>query len=303
MTRPVAGTTTADEATPALRAAATVLWLTGIGLSVAMVLLRLELDRLGVSDRFDTYLFTTVAGVMLAYGALGRFLVARRPGQLVGWIFLATPIGVGIVFGGFTALEWASATGRSEEAFVAWIGLIAPVSLVPTMFLAFPALALFFPDGRLPGPRWRWPVRLLVAAITVGIMAALIQPGQMVPSYAAQPHRPAIPPVPTAAGRDHALAVPDRRRGSAVLGSRAIIVRDPPRGHPTSDGNWHGSWARSCHRRGGGSAVRDRGVTSWIDSSASPSLALLPQRRPSRSCDTTSTTSTGSSVGRSATPS
>jgi len=118
MMRPVTRTMS-DEASLALRVLASLLWLAGVVLGVVMVVLRIELDRLSVSDPFDTILFTAVALVMLAYGTLGRFLVARRPRQLVGWIFLATPIGVGIVFGGFTALDWAHATGQSGASFVA----------------------------------------------------------------------------------------------------------------------------------------------------------------------------------------
>jgi hypothetical protein len=211
-------------ASPALRFTATALWLAGVVLAVAMLLLRIELDRMGVSDRYDTYLFATLAGVMLAYGSLGRFLVARRSRQLVGWIFLATPIGVGIVFGGFTALDWASATGRSGEPIVAWIGVIAPVSLAPTMFLAFPALALAFPDGRLPGPRWRWPVRLLVAAMSIGAIAALIQPGPMDPKLPPNPiGLPFLPSMPLLAV-NIALGYPSVIVGT-LLGIAAILVR------------------------------------------------------------------------------
>jgi hypothetical protein len=273
MTRPAARHMT-DGASPALRVGATLLWVTGVLLAVGMVLLRLELDRLGVADRFDTLLFATIAGVMLAYGSLGRFLVARRPRQLVGWIFLATPIAAGIVFGGFTALEWASATGRSGEPVVAWIALIAPASLVPTMLLAFPALALVFPDGRLPGPRWRWPVRLVLLAVTVSTAAAVLHPGQIDPSL---PPSPIDLPLPGDAlmGLNIALGMPSVAIAS-LLGIAAIVVRIR-RGN--SDERRQLAWflgAMLIIVVAEGPQFASEDATTWIDILGVASLALLP---------------------------
>ena len=274
MMRPVTRTMS-DEASLALRVLASLLWLAGVVLGVVMVVLRIELDRLSVSDPFDTILFTAVALVMLAYGTLGRFLVARRPRQLVGWIFLATPIGVGIAFGGFTALDWAHATGQSGASFVAWIGIIAPVSLALTMFLAFPALALVFPDGRLPGPRWRWPVRLLVAALSVGAIAALIQPGSMDPTLPPNPiGLPFLPSLPLLAV-NIALGYPSVVLGT-VLGIAAIIVRIR-RGR--SDERRQLAWFLGAVLivvviEGPQFATED--ATTWADILGVSSLALVP---------------------------
>jgi len=267
--------TISDEASLALRVLASLLWLAGVALGVVMVVLRIELDRLSLSDPFDTILFTAVALVMLAYGTLGRFLVARRPRQLVGWIFLATPIGVGIVFGGFTALDWAQTTGQSGASFVAWIGIIAPVSLAPTMFLAFPALALVFPDGRLPGPRWRWPVRALLAALSVGAIAALIQPGSMDPTLPPNPiGLPFLPSLPLLAV-NIALGYPSVVLGT-VLGIAAIIVRIR-RGR--SDERRQLAWFLGAVLiivviEGPQFATED--ATTWADILGVASLALVP---------------------------
>src|ERR687893_1754437 len=110
-------------------------------------------------------------GTLLAvgYSTVGAVVASRRPGNPIGWVLCAI------------GLSWGAAHLNSEYATYAL--LAAPGSLpagevaawiyswlwVPGLGLIV-FLALLFPNGRLPSPRWRpfaWLSVLLVAAGTI----------------------------------------------------------------------------------------------------------------------------------------
>ena len=92
--------------------------------------------------------------VALASTLTGAALAARLPRNAVGWLLLAN----GLVFAAFGLVD----------AWVAYAVLDAPGALPggrwavlysertwPLLFVPVTAIAWLFPDGRLPGPRWR----------------------------------------------------------------------------------------------------------------------------------------------------
>jgi hypothetical protein len=126
-----------------------------------------------------------VEGLVL-FGGFGMFvvvgavLVAKRPGNLIGWILSAASLVVVV-----SALETYAAyvmTTRGQPDWLAVVGAWAN-SWYWFMFimLAFIYLPLYFPDGRLPSRRWR-PV-----AVTAGVGALLIiVPGMLVDTLSGQ---------------------------------------------------------------------------------------------------------------------
>jgi signal transduction histidine kinase len=108
--------------------------------------------------------------VAIAYSGVGALLAARRPGNAIGWLFLA----MGLV-GALVALafHWAiyglvTQPGAPGAALALWGGLaLASTLLVPT----FPLL--LFPSGRLPDRRTRI-VTVLAALATVALAFSLI---------------------------------------------------------------------------------------------------------------------------------
>ena len=227
------------EATAALRFATNALWLVGVGLGVLMVALRVELARLG-GDPLQAWVFIAVALVTVIYAFLGRLLVSRRPRQLVGWIFLATPIAVNLVFLGFSTIDWANRTGNLDAPFVAFIGPIAAAMLPIAIVLAFPLLAIVFPDGKLPGPRWRWPVGIVSSprsAHRLGVLFRARRPTRAVTRPGRPARRDGVPgQVGLHAGRHRRRRRPRRPRHRRPRQARA---------HPTSDASSRGSWAPS----------------------------------------------------------
>ncbi|MFE9644294.1 sensor histidine kinase [Streptomyces sp. NPDC006365] len=111
--------------------------------------------------------------IAASFAAVGLFVVGRRPGNREGWLFVATGLASAVMFSGrqygFFAMR------RPDEdlpgvAWVTWLG-VWPLALV----LVLTGVTLMcFPDGRLPSPRWRPVVVVMVAVgIPVALMSAL----------------------------------------------------------------------------------------------------------------------------------
>jgi signal transduction histidine kinase len=105
--------------------------------------------------------------IAAAFTAVGVLVLARRPGNREGWLFVATGLAHAVMFTG-RQYGLAAADGEAPPAavWVQWVGVwpLAPVLvLVGVTFMCFP-------DGRLPSPRWR----VVVAAMAVaGVLLAL----------------------------------------------------------------------------------------------------------------------------------
>jgi hypothetical protein len=116
-----------------------------------------------------------VLAVLLPFGIVGALVASRRPDNLIGWLFCAIAVLSGL--NGF--LEGWAGYGVYGGADLPGLGVAAwGVSLlVPLPLFVGPLLLLlFFPDGRLLSPRWRWVARgvgLLVALL----IAASLRPG------------------------------------------------------------------------------------------------------------------------------
>ncbi|GAA3442482.1 hypothetical protein Pve01_21080 [Planomonospora venezuelensis] len=101
--------------------------------------------------------FTALA---LLLPALGWLVADRRPGNLYGWLLLATAdcLGLGALGVGLLIV---SDSGRPVPVTV--LGVLLASLFVPFYGLSWVFVPLFFPDGRLPSRRWR------VAAWTAGV--------------------------------------------------------------------------------------------------------------------------------------
>lgn len=91
----------------------------------------------------------------------GALVVRARPRNPVGWLLLVTALMGPYQLLGFYA-AWSGGEG-ALGAFAAWVAVwgFAPYFFVP------PLLPHFFPDGRLPSPRWRPVVRIAIAVAVV----------------------------------------------------------------------------------------------------------------------------------------
>ena len=130
-----------------------------------------------------------------AFMVVGALIVARRPGNAIGWLFSAV---------GLLALGLSLASEYTEYGYVTRPGALPGAILAawylgwgayPLFILTFTFTLLLFPNGRLPSPRWR-PVAWL-AAIDLAVVTVLA----------------ALRPTLTVGHDEHAIANPIGIRG------------------------------------------------------------------------------------------
>jgi hypothetical protein len=113
--------------------------------------------------------------ISLTFATLGALISARRPGNVMGWIFLATGVlgGLQAYFGQYAKVALApNGPPVPGGALAAWLAMLAqnsfPISII--------FLVLLFPDGRLPSRRWRplaWAMGLFLAlTLVVGALVS-----------------------------------------------------------------------------------------------------------------------------------
>jgi signal transduction histidine kinase len=164
-----------------------------------------------------------VSDVVLAtvWPLVGVLVVRAQPRNAVGWI-LVVPAVVGVYlllgqYGAASALvAGAPLPGATAAQWVAAWGFAG-------YFFSVPLLALYFPDGRLPGPRWRAPVALLVGIAVLCTAITMIAPigsdlAPTVPNPLGVPGAEALLPVVLVGSS--ALFV-----GGTVLGAASVLLR------------------------------------------------------------------------------
>jgi len=111
-----------------------------------------------------------------AYAIVGALITIRRPGNAVGWLLL----GAGVVFAlGSLLYEYANSALGPRPAPGGMIALLLANTL-PTAALSLIAMALLlFPNGHLPGPRWRPVAWLSLASIVLLNAGYGLAPGRI----------------------------------------------------------------------------------------------------------------------------
>jgi hypothetical protein len=157
----------------------------------------------------------------VGFGLVGALLTRRRPGHPVGWIFAAAGMLAAVDFASFE-YALAAVVGHRDLPAGEYMGWLQLWIWVPFDALITVYLPLLFPDGRLPGPRWRlvsW------AAAGCGVTAAsglAIAPG-IVANLRALRNPFGVPP---GAVPDTAIAVGlAGLLGCAVVAVWSLLVR------------------------------------------------------------------------------
>jgi two-component system, NarL family, sensor kinase len=112
-------------------------------------------------DRLTELLVPSNVALGLSLGVAGWPIAVHRPANRVGWLLLGGGIAYASTGAGLPLLAWVADAGAAQHP-----GWRLPATVVSggwTWALTFflPLALLCFPDGRLPGPRWRWLVALI----------------------------------------------------------------------------------------------------------------------------------------------
>jgi signal transduction histidine kinase len=134
-----------------------------VGLDVSLALLVILLVILNGEETEKAISSLAELPPSLSFSLVGAFIIARRPGHVIGWLLL--PIGLSLVLEQF-GLQYATYTLLTRPgvlpggAFVIWLTF----GVWGLGYGGIALLALLFPTGRPLSPRWGWLKWLITAA-------------------------------------------------------------------------------------------------------------------------------------------
>ena len=142
-------------------------WLAGGLLALTVGALAVSASfGVAIGDLTDAFGF---APVLLAFAGVGTVVASRRPGNPIGWLFLAEGLAfaVGVATDTYARYATSGSVTPPSAAWAAWLGAI-----LGELGFLFALALLLFPDGRLPSPRWRVVAWLIVAAEALLVLMA-----------------------------------------------------------------------------------------------------------------------------------
>ncbi|HEX5014845.1 MAG TPA: hypothetical protein VFV72_11885 [Candidatus Limnocylindrales bacterium] len=128
----------------------------------------------GAGGTDDSFMLA-LGALMVVSAAVGSTIVWRRPDNRVGLLLV-----VGAVMLASVAIPWPLLVITNGPEPLGPLGTIlawwSPLGLLPAVFVLFPTVVLYFPDGRPPGRRWGRAHLAVAAVLVVGISLQAIAP-------------------------------------------------------------------------------------------------------------------------------
>jgi len=163
-------------------------WLLTVGLFLAVV--AVGVGATGAGSALDLawlpfILLTASWGLVQA--TVGALIAFRRPENRIGRLLQVSGPLIVSVFLGFLVEAIRMETLGQGDPIAMVAGWWGSVTLLPAIFLAFPFVGILYPDGRLPGPRWRLPIVIITLAQVVAPTVHAFKTGPAEPGL---PHNP-----------------------------------------------------------------------------------------------------------------
>jgi hypothetical protein len=108
--------------------------------------------------------------------AVGVVIRLRVHANRIGILLIVGALGVQAVFVSWPLAIALSVSSGPASGLLGAISIYANIAVVPALFLLFPAVGVLFPDGRLPGPRWRLPFWAIVGLMGIGAGLSIVAP-------------------------------------------------------------------------------------------------------------------------------
>ena len=130
-------------------------------------------DQPGTAVFADTLSFALAVAVVAVVGAIITLAV---PGNRVGWLMLAAAavLGIGTAFTEAGIHGVVTVPGSVPGA--AYLAVLGPGLQAAGLVIAVVGVPAVFPDGRLPGPRWRWLAWSVAAAAACLFLGNVLSP-------------------------------------------------------------------------------------------------------------------------------
>jgi hypothetical protein len=121
----------------------------------------------GAGATFDVF---SVGGMVTgaAYPIVGWIIASRRPGNSIGWVFLAIGLSQSVDVFASVYANYGLIVAPGVLPFADLLSWIAVWAWAPGFTLLVTLSVLLFPDGHLPSPRWR-PV-LWASVLVMGLL-------------------------------------------------------------------------------------------------------------------------------------
>lgn len=153
------------------------------GLSIVIVLVSFvaSIRYASLSGNFQVFIShqALTPFLTIAFTLVGALVASRVPRNPIGWIFLAVGIlytlsGVAVVFGMYASLTPGKILPGQDVAswFTNWLWM-------PAFFLPITLVLLYFPDGRLPSPHWRFVSWSASLGIALSVAVVMLHPGPL----------------------------------------------------------------------------------------------------------------------------
>ena len=128
----------------------------------------------------DSWGFRGFTAIFAVTGtAVGLLIALNRPDHRVGWLLLGAGALSALQFFGDEYSIYSFFAGREPLPAASWLGWLNAWIWVPGVATIATLAPLYFPDGRLPSPAWRWAVWVAVAATVFTAGSAMADPLQI----------------------------------------------------------------------------------------------------------------------------
>jgi MFS family permease len=136
-------------------------------------------DQQGTAQQGGVWIYVIFTAFVLAFSTVGVLIVARQPGNPIGWLLLACAVGYALA--GLTN-AYASYGLNARPGELPGVPLAAVVSGGLFLVGGGPAatfLLLLFPTGELPSRRWRVVGWLAGAGMVLAVAGMVLAPGPL----------------------------------------------------------------------------------------------------------------------------